>query len=170
MQGGFQLESNGPLKSLHFTVNSTDADPTNFDFLLDSVSIVENNWKADADARIELHRKRNFNLNLVDQAGDVKPDVEVGIKQVRHHFAFGSTLNTAFIDNKDYADFFAQHFNWATTEWYAQWQPTEPTQGNEKFTMADATVDFAEENGINLRGHALAWPDAQFPAGVAKQH
>ena len=162
LQGGFQLESNGPLKSLHFTVNSTDADPTKFDFLLDSVSIVENVWKAEADARIELHRKRNFNLNLVDQAGDVKPDVEVSIKQVRHHFAFGSTLNTAFIDNEDYANFFKQHFNWATTEWYAQWKPTAPSPTTEDFTMADASVDFAEDHGIKLRGHALAWPDSRF--------
>ena len=162
LQGGFKLESNGPLTSLHFTVNTTSTDPGTFDFILDSVSVTENDWEADANARIELHRKRNVNLNIADQAGIVQPNVDVDIKQVGHHFAFGSTLNTAFINNARYRDFFKQRFEWATSEWYLQWKPVEWVRTNEDYMMADATVEFAEENGIKLRGHALAWPDERF--------
>ena len=162
LQGGFKLQSNGPLTSLHFTVNTTTTDPGTFDFILDSVSITENDWKDDANARIELHRKRNLNLNIADQAGALQPNVAVDIEQVRHHFAFGSTLNTAFIDNLQYREFFREHFEWATSEWYLQWKPVEWVRSNEDYAMADATVQFAEENGIKLRGHALAWPDERF--------
>ena len=162
LQGGFKLESNGDLDDLIFTVNGISTDPRTFDFVLDSVTITQNDWEVAANARIEQHRKRNCNLNLVDSDGIALPNVDVDIEQVRHHFGFGSTLNEAFDTDPDYAKFFRDNFEWGTIEWRAQWKAVEWTQGIEDYTIVDASVDFAEENGIKLRGHAIAWPDANF--------
>ena len=162
LQGGFKLESNGPLTGLHFTVKGSSNDPRLFSFILDSVSVTENDWKASANARIEQHRKRDVKLTLVGSDGIVQPDVIVGIDQVRHHFAFGSTLNSDVAIDPEYAEFFKQNFEWGTIEWFSQWKAVEWTRGVEDYSNADASVDFAAENGIKLRGHALAWPDANF--------
>ena len=164
LQGGFKLETNGTLTSLHFTVKSNSNDTELFDFMVDSVSVTENNWEAAADARIEQHRKRNVNLNLVNTAGVAQKNITVDIAQVGHHFAFGSTLNAAVVDENipEYAAFFADNFEWGTIEWQSQWKAIEWSRGDRLYGIADASVDFAEKNGINLRGHALAWPDSRF--------
>ena len=164
LQGGFKLHTNGPLTSLHFTIKSNDTDKDLFDFMVDSVSITENNWRAQADARIEQYRKRDVKLSVVNTSGKAQPNVDVKIEQVSHHFAFGSTLNAAFDNEADtrYADFFKEHFEWGTIEWGAQWKAIQWSENDNNYDLPDKSVAFAKENGINLRGHALCWPDYRF--------
>jgi endo-1,4-beta-xylanase len=50
-----------------------------------------------------------------------------------------------------------KHFNSMTSENDMKWQPIEPTPGTFDFANADAQVSFARANGIQLRGHTLAW-------------
>ena len=171
LQGGFKLETNGSLTSLHFTIKSNDTDKDLFDFMVDSVSITENNWKAQADARIEQYRKRDVKLNLVNTSGVAQSNVGLEVEQVRHHFAFGSTLNAAFDNESDtrYADFFKKHFDWGTIEWGAQWKAIQWSENDNNYDLADKSVAFAKANGINLRGHALCWPDERVPARMAKR-
>lgn len=162
LEGGFHFLANGNVDDLRFFISGDFTDDRLFDFYVDSVTITENDWRAAADARIEQFRKRDVVLSFVDQDGNPISDVDVEIKQIGHRFAFGSTLNDGFIDYDVYADFFRQNFQWATIEWYSQWKPVEEVRGVEDYTRADATVAFARENGIQLRGHALAWPDTRF--------
>lgn len=162
MEGGFHLLANGNLDDLQFVIGGDYTDDRTFDYYVDSVTITENDWLAAADQRIEQFRKRDLILNFEDAAGNPISDVDIEIEQIGHRFAFGSTLNDGFIDYQVYADFFRQNFDWATIEWFSQWKPVEEVQGLEDYTKADASVDFAQENGIQLRGHALAWPDTRF--------
>ena len=162
LEGGFHLLANGDLDDLRFVIGSDFPDEQLFDFYVDSVTITENNWRAAADERIEQLRKRDVVLALKDADGDAVGNVEVNIQQVGHRFAFGSTLNDGFTSFSVYADFFKQNFEWATIEYYAQWKPVEEQQGTEDYTRADASVEFAEANGIKIRGHSLAWPDPRF--------
>jgi|GEM_PF-461409 len=170
MEGGFRLLANGNVDDLRFVIGGDYTDDRTFDYYVDSVTITENDWLAAANQRIEQFRKRDLVLNFRDTAGNPISDVDIEINQIGHRFAFGSTLNDGFIDYQVYADFFRQNFDWATIEWYSQWKPVEEVQGVEDYTRADATVDFAQENGIQLRGHALAWPDERFrPAWLTAQ-
>ena len=162
LEGGFRLLSNGNLDDLRFFVSGDYTDDRLFDYYVDSVTITENDWRAAADQRIEQFRKRDVVLNFEDADGNLISDIEVDIQQIGHRFAFGSTLNDGFIDYQVYADFFRQNFDWATIEWYSQWKSVEEIRGVENYTRADATVEFAKANGIQLRGHALAWPDTRF--------
>lgn len=162
LEGGFHLLANGNLDDIVFVISGDHTDDRLFDYYVDSVTITENDWRAAADQRIEQFRKRDVVLDFEDVDGNPISDVDVEIRQIGHRFAFGSTLNDGFIDYSVYADFFRQNFDWGTIEWFTQWKPVEQTQGVEDYTRADATLEFAEQNGIQLRGHALAWPDTRF--------
>lgn len=162
LEGGFHFMVNGTLNDLRFIVGGDFTDDRTFDFYVDSVTITENDWKAAADQRIEQFRKRDVVIEFKDQDGNPISDIEVDVEQIGHRFAFGSTLNDGFIGFDVYRDFFKQNFEWATIEYYAQWKPVEEVQGVEVYDRADASVEFAEANGIKLRGHSLAWPDPRF--------
>lgn len=162
LEGGFQLLANGNLDHIAFVISGDYTDQRLFDYYVDSVTITENDWRAAADQRIEQFRKRDVVLNFEDADGNSISDVDIEIEQIGHRFAFGSALNDGFLNNPVYADFFQQNFEWATIEYFAQWIQTELVQGVEDYSLVDATVDFAEENGIQLRGHALTWPDTRF--------
>ena len=162
LEGGFHLMANGDLDDLRFNISGDYTDDRLFDFYVDSVTITENDWRSAADQRIEQLRKRDVVLTFKDDDGNAVSDVAVDVQQVGHRFAFGSTLNDGFVDNIPYADFFKQNFEWATIEYFVQWKPVEETQGVENYSRSDVSVEFAEANGIQLRGHSLAWPDTRF--------
>lgn len=58
-----------------------------------------------------------------------------------------------------------KHFNSITSGNDMKWDATEPSEGNFRFTNADAQLSFAQANGIQMRGHTLLWHQ-QIPAWV----
>jgi len=160
LEAGFNFQSNGTTTELEFIFNAPSTVPGEFefDYLVDSVKIVENNWQAAADARIDQFRKRDAELTIVNQNGRTALGLEVDVQQVNHHFGFGSTLNHDVKYNPIYRDFFKRNFKRATIEYFSQWKATEKVRGVEDYVGADFSVDFANANGIKIKGHALAYP------------
>jgi GH35 family endo-1,4-beta-xylanase len=119
-------------------------------------------WATDANDRIEQFRKRDANVTITSLGGVLANQV-VQIKQVKHHFAFGSalyygTLQTSNPDRQAYEDFFKSHFEWAVPRDSAKWPSIEPTQGVLSYGGADLVAGFCKTNDIKLRGHNLFWP------------
>lgn len=163
LEGGFRYQENGEVTELHLTVNGLHEDTSLHSFLLDNVSFTENDWEAAANARIELHRKRDVQLNFVRSSGARRSDLEFEVQQIGHHFPFGSTLNHESVTTEPlYQHFFVNNFDWATIEWRAQWKPIEMIRGIEDYSKTDISVQFAKENGISLRGHGIAWANEDF--------
>ena len=54
----------------------------------------------------------------------------------------------------------AADFDSVTHEHAMKWNITQPTRGVFSFDGADALVDFAEANGMSVRGHTLIWEQA----------
>ncbi|WP_162273955.1 endo-1,4-beta-xylanase [Mariniblastus fucicola] len=162
MRGGFTFDPYGEIQHLILAIDGSEDDRHTFDFLVDSVTVTENEWRQEADDRIEQIRKRDVVLNFSRSNGKPVAGLSVGVEQVSHDFPFGSTLNWRFEQDEVYRDFFREHFDWATIEWHAQWRAVEFTQGQEDYSIADASIDFCEQNGIRVKGHALFWPAEQF--------
>ena len=158
LEAGFNYQSNGPTTELLFIFNASQEDDFEFDFLIDSVTVEEFDWKAAANARIEQHRKRDARLTFANQNGNNAAGLEVDVKLVNHHFGFGSTMSADIVSNRAYQDFFKRHFNRATMEFQSQWHVNEPIRGVENYDIADASVEFARANGIKLKGHAYIYP------------
>ncbi|KAL5070515.1 hypothetical protein RYX36_021402 [Vicia faba] len=43
-----------------------------------------------------------------------------------------------------------------------KWYSTENVQGQENYTIPDAMLKFAKENGVSVRGHTILWDDENF--------
>ena len=83
---------------------------------------------------------------------------------------FGSTIgsrNGSFRDPR-YVDLITSECGLIVPENELKWQWTRPTPTSFNFAGADLIVDFAEENGLAIRGHTLLWHHPNwFPAWVA---
>jgi GH35 family endo-1,4-beta-xylanase len=152
VRGGVQMDIAGRLRELTLLVEGP-AVGTNF--FVDDVTIGPFQWRTAADARIEQIRKGNANVRVVDQFGQPIPGTTIEIRQTRSDFAFGSAINNNVLTNPAYADFAKRAFDWATVEYEATWPSNEPTRGIQTHSIADAIIDWARQNGLQLRGHHL---------------
>jgi endo-1,4-beta-xylanase len=82
---------------------------------------------------------------------------------------FGSTLGLRNgLRDRRYAEVIASECGLIVPENELKWQWTRPTPTSFNFAGADAIVDFAEANGLAVRGHTLLWHHPSwFPAWVA---
>ncbi len=119
-------------------------------------------WRAEANQRIEQHRKGDLRLTLKNEEGNLLEDAELSLKQTRHAFWFGSCINASIIDQKSmaaqrYREVFEKYFSVLVAENAMKWYALEAEQGPHQFAKADAVLRFAEQNNLALRGHCLLW-------------
>ncbi|MEO0867917.1 MAG: endo-1,4-beta-xylanase [Cyanobacteria bacterium J06642_11] len=60
-------------------------------------------------------------------------------------------------DDKQYRETVAREFNSITAEYEMKFQFMQPEKGKFNFRDSDELMDFAQENNMDLRGHALVW-------------
>lgn len=78
------------------------------------------------------------------------------------HFAIGAAIDTEY---DAYAGLLTKHFNSVTAEDQMKFDALQPSENNFTYGTADQMVDFAVQNGMQVRGHALVW-HRQTPAWV----
>jgi GH35 family endo-1,4-beta-xylanase len=72
----------------------------------------------------------------------------------------GVALLSDRLDEPGVADLVATQFAALTPENEMKWSAVEAERGTDDFTGADALVAFAEESGMEVRGHTLVWGQA----------
>jgi endo-1,4-beta-xylanase len=85
-------------------------------------------------------------------------------EQLTAFFPVGAAVRNGTIAGV-HGDLLKKHFNSMTSENDMKWDATEPSQGTFTFANADQQVDFAQANGMRVRGHTLVWHQ-QVPAWV----
>ncbi len=118
------------------------------------------------DREIERNRKSDAVISLKDAA----LGTEVEIEQISHDFIFGSNIFLyGQLDspekNRRYEATFGELFNSATIPFY--WKTLEPEKGKPRYTAespyeyrrpaTDPVVDFCEQKGIYMKGHAMIY-------------
>jgi endo-1,4-beta-xylanase len=156
LSGAYTVNVTGTLTNI--AVYFEGPDP-NVNFYVDDVNVVElgDDWKEEANARIEQYRKRDASITVVNPSGYPVRDVNVQINQIKHKFAFGSCINSNVLSNVNYANFFKNHYEWAVMENESKWYYNEPTQGTVSYTTADNIYNWCAANGITVRGHCIYW-------------
>ena len=76
---------------------------------------------------------------------------------LREWIPIGTDVRAEYLEDEKYAEHVAKHADSITHGWDMQWKEIEPQQGVFDFARADAVGDFAEENGLAMRGHPLVW-------------
>lgn len=117
---------------------------------------------ADLDEAIQKHRT---GVIVVRAA----PGARVSVEQTRHEFWFGATLPGSVFTGKasaeDIAKFkeiFTSHFNAGVIESAFKWHDMEREPGQVNYAIVDAMLEWADKEGIPLRGHCIFWGVPQF--------
>src|SRR6185436_6500883 len=75
-----------------------------------------------------------------------------------HDRYIGAAVNmTPFRNETPYRDTLGREFNMLVAENAMKFDALHPAQNTYNFTDADALVDYAELNGMAVRGHVLIW-------------
>ena len=86
----------------------------------------------------------------------------VVITQTKADFPFGCGMNHHILTNIDYQEWFVSRFKYTTFTNEMKWYSTELIPGQENYTIPDAMLEFAKENGISVRGHNIFWDDEKY--------
>lgn len=70
---------------------------------------------------------------------------------------FGAAMHDAGLSDSRYTNIATCHFKGIVAENEMKWDETENPVGTFHFTKADKMVNFAIENNLYIRGHALVW-------------
>lgn len=73
------------------------------------------------------------------------------------YFDIGAAIEPNAVDNTNDAKLMKRHFNSLTAENVMKWSSLQPSEGNFRFNNADKIIDFALDNDMKVRGHALCW-------------
>ena len=118
-------------------------------------------WRAEADARIEKHRKADLRIIVVDKQGKRVPGAKVRVAQKNHEFAFGTAVGVrSLMEEGETGDRYRaelqKYFNSVTHEngfkWKA-WESKWPGAANTVQSLAKV-----RDMGMTARGHVMVWP------------
>lgn len=70
---------------------------------------------------------------------------------------FGSAVDGKFLKDEAYAAQLVQECNTLVPRNALKWSATEPAEDHFRFGEADQILEFAEHNGMAMRGHTLVW-------------
>ncbi|WP_320068559.1 endo-1,4-beta-xylanase [Micromonospora sp. RTGN7] len=74
---------------------------------------------------------------------------------------FGTAVAANKLSDSTYVGILNREFNMVTPENEMKWDATEPSQNQFNYANADRIVNHARANGMQVRGHALAWHSQQ---------
>nr|KYP60618.1 Endo-1,4-beta-xylanase A [Cajanus cajan] len=102
-------------------------------------------------------RKRDVILKFSGLDSGSYANTSVQVRQTQNDFPIGSCISRTNIDNEDFVDFMAKHFNWAVFGNELKWYWTEPQQGNLNYKDADDLLTLCQKHKIQTRGHCIFW-------------
>ncbi|ELU09096.1 hypothetical protein CAPTEDRAFT_156122 [Capitella teleta] len=124
--------------------------------------IPNDNWKEEANLRIERIRKGDINIHVTIGKKFDPSKVVVTVEQKSHSFPLGSCVAASKFTSDDvqgaaYREFFFENFNWATLENAMKWRFMEPVQGRVEYATVDKAIEALKAKGVSIRGHCVTW-------------
>ena len=112
----------------------------NFDFYLDDFTVIDKN-----PVTVPIAAK--------------EPEWEIPslCQQYSQYFSIGVAIPYKVLQNPVERAMVLKHFNSITAENEMKPDALQRTEGNFTFDIADQYVNFAQQNGIGIRGHTLVW-------------
>ncbi len=69
----------------------------------------------------------------------------------------GTAIMSHYLNDQKFVNVLTNNFNFITPENEMKWEIIHPANGRYDFSGADKIVNFAQKNGMALRGHTLVW-------------
>ncbi len=119
-------------------------------------------WRAEAQARIEQHRKGDLTIIVKNQNGEAIKNAAITVKMQKHQYQFGSFLSDLILNQTSEADMYRdevlQLFNCATTPFYmgdGNWGWYHSDQNKQVYK---GMAEWLQEQQLPTKGHVLIWP------------
>ncbi|GKV19816.1 hypothetical protein SLEP1_g30033 [Rubroshorea leprosula] len=154
LKGGIVANFSSPVEILLECRN------TRVDIWADSLSMqpfTPEQWRTHQEESINKVRKSRVSLQLTYANETALDGAIVSIKQTKPGFPFGCGINHKILNSTGYQDWFTSRFRFTSFTNEMKWYSTEKKQGEENYVVADAMVEFAQQNGIFIRGHNILW-------------
>ena len=126
-----------------------------------------NNWKEEANKKIEKIRKSDANILITGSNSLNKISLKISIQQTSHNFAFGTAVNCERISDcfesgqdDEYCSFAKTNYNMLVCGYRMKIKYVEMKQGEYNYKEGDNTVEWAKKNNMEVRGHSLLWAKA----------
>lgn len=117
-------------------------------------------WRVDADNRIETYRKADLQLNVQDTYGRPVDGASIAIKLDSHDFVFGGILRAkhwaGVEDNIDTTSYKANALKFFNC--FGLQNALKPKLQSGHLEYVDPIINWAETHAVPFRGHALIWP------------
>lgn len=125
---------------------------------------IEFPYKDDKTTTIPASDKINFYLDnvVVTKTVVAKKEYQKDIPQLKNifneYFPFGTSVSPSELDGDNvHSDFIKYQYGAIVPDNCMKPEAIQPTEGTFTWDNADKTVDFANANGMVLRGHTLVW-------------
>lgn len=140
---------------------------------------------AAAETYIELARKGDMRILVVNSLGETQANAQVEIALTRHAFRFGvatsglrsdretppesqlNWLSGTTADGDNYRAFVSNHFHAVGFRNAAKWNPHESVRDVNNLVLLDQLLGFAETNRMPVRIHTVGWDNDTFPPAWA---
>lgn len=99
-------------------------------------------------------------FSMTKQVAQPPVSIQKDIPSLKDVYADNFMMGTAFTNDEiggPNTELIAKHFSAVTPGNVLKWDSTEPTEGQFNFAAGDAAVQFAQQNGLAVRGHTLVW-------------
>lgn len=120
-------------------------------------------WREEARERIETYRKAPLEVTVTDAAGIPVSAASVEVTMREHEFNWGTAANGEKVvddetsDRDTYRTVLVEKFNYSTVE--NRLRAFKWRDSAENRSEAREMVEWLDENGHDVRGHALFWED-----------
>ncbi|WP_458126105.1 endo-1,4-beta-xylanase [Paenibacillus sp. Z3-2] len=89
---------------------------------------------------------------------EIEPNIPDLVDIVGQHYAMGAAIDQSALDSEDpHSQLLTKHFNSITAGNFMKMDAMQPQEGQFVWSEADRLVNFAEANGMEVRGHTLLW-------------
>ncbi|XP_022942930.1 uncharacterized protein LOC111447814 [Cucurbita moschata] len=142
-----------------------ESENTSAEIWIDNVSLqpfTKEQWRSHQDRSINKVRKSKVRLQITRADNSKLAGAKVFLDQKKPNFPFGAGMNYHILSSKEYQDWFASRFSYATFTNELKWYSTERERGKENYTIPDAMLEFANQHGISVRGHNIFWANPKF--------
>ncbi|GAB4213154.1 MAG: endo-1,4-beta-xylanase XynA [Roseiflexaceae bacterium] len=170
-----------PETQLRVSLQRSYQGSTNYDTLIPNTTVTAGQWVklattytmgydvddlylyVESDSGLAAFYIDDFALAYVPQL-PVQTDIPALKEVLAGSFLIGAAIPPSQTTTS-HADLLKRHFNSITAENAMKWEAIEPQEGQFTWSDADTIVQFANANGIKVRGHTLLW-HSQVPAWV----
>jgi len=119
-------------------------------------------WRAEAEERINLIRKGNIQVSIIDSTGAPVKDAELSIQMTRHNFGFGSAVVASdYLTNPVYKEKILELFNEVVFENDLKWSTFYYKTAAQKNDLIKV-LDDLKSHQIDMRGHNVLWPTYKY--------